>query len=285
MKKEILSTLIYADIFDYPLSETEVWHFLISPREVSQNQISLWLSRLVGKGLLEKSGDYYCLPGRKKIIGVRRRRLLASRRKMIIANKIGKWLCLIPTIKMVAVTGALTMDNARVDDDIDLLIVSSSGTLWLTRLFSVFLLEILGCRRRPSERSHKDRICLNMFLDEGSLAISLKRQNLFTAHEVSQLRLLRDRGGTYSRFLSENRWLGKYLANISIGKIADGKKINRRKRIGFFEFLAYRLQLAYMSKRRTIEVAEEGLAMFHPGDVSCGVLENYHNRLKKYRIT
>ena len=114
---------------------------------------------------------------------------------------------------MVGVTGAQAMNNSDQDDDIDLLIVASRNRLWLTRLFSVLLVEVVAKRRRPGDRKVKDKICLNMFLDEDHLGIPKSERNLYSAHEVAQLKPLWNRGGTYLRFINANHWTGKFLPN------------------------------------------------------------------------
>jgi len=202
-----LATLAYADIFDYPLTASEIWRFLISRRLVSSRQLAPLLKKLVSKR------GFYFLSGRQMIVGKRQQRQEWSRPKLKIARRTAWWLRLLPTIKMVAVSGALAMENTSENDDIDLLIVSGAGRLWLTRLLTVLLVELVARRRRPGDRQAKDKICLNMFLDERHLAMPENERNLYTAHEVCQLKLLWDRSQTYQRFISQNQWVKKYLAN------------------------------------------------------------------------
>jgi len=114
---------------------------------------------------------------------------------------------------MVAVTGNLAMDNAGQDDDIDFLIITTKKRLWLTRLLTNFLVELIANRRRPSDKEVKDKICLNMFLDENNLKIPIKEQSLFTAHEICQLKPLWVKNQLYRRFIQENLWLQKFLPN------------------------------------------------------------------------
>ena len=130
-----------------------------------------------------------------------------------MAKKVAGWLRLIPWIKMVAVTGNLAMDNAEKNDDIDLLIVTARKRLWLTRLLTNFLVEIVANRRRPNDKEVKDKICLNMFLAEDHLKLSIREQNLFTAHEIYQLKPIWARNQLYQKFIQENLWCQKFLPN------------------------------------------------------------------------
>ncbi len=195
----ILKTLAYADIFDFPLTEQEIRRWLIGPPD--------------GELKFAKKQPFYFLKGREKIVAVRKKREKESQKKFKIAKRVANWLKFIPTIKMVAITGALAMNNAHQDDDIDLLIVSQKNRLWLTRLMTVLLTEIIACRRHPADREFKDKICLNMFLDEAHLAVPKKEQDLFLAHEVCQLKPIWEKDGIYQKFIKENQWVRRFLPN------------------------------------------------------------------------
>jgi len=205
----ILRTLVYADVFAYPLTLKELHRFLIGEKTDSQ---SLKKALKTLKKISSK-GDYLFLKNKEKNIYLRRKRKKWSQGKWLLARKVATWLKLIPWIKMVVVTGNLAMDNAEQDDDIDLLIITAKKRLWLTRLLTNFLVGIVANRRRPGDQKVKDKICLNMFLDENHLKIPVKEQNLFTAHEVCQLKPLWARNQLYQRFIQENLWSQKFLPN------------------------------------------------------------------------
>ncbi|TSC53190.1 MAG: hypothetical protein LiPW16_465 [Microgenomates group bacterium LiPW_16] len=214
LKKAVLSTLAYADVFDYPLSASEVWKFLIGHPEIKADDVQKALLRInADLKLIDADGKFFFSLGRQKIVNLRKKREQWSQKKMKIARRVAKWLKLVPTIKMVAVTGALAMGNSDKDDDIDLLIVTSKNRLWLTRLLTVILVELVTQRRRPQDTNVKDKICLNMFLDENHLRVPKKEQDLFSAHEVCQMRVLCEKDGVYKRFLEENRWVKQFLPN------------------------------------------------------------------------
>ena len=206
MKKAILQTLAYADVFGYPLKEKEIRKFLIS-QVLTEGQIWPKLSQVAHKN------GFFFLKDRGRIVALRQKREKWSQEKIRIAQKVSQWLKIIPTIKMVAVTGALAMENAAKEDDIDLLIITAKKRLWLTRLLTVFLVELVARRRYPHDKKVKDKICLNMFLDEEHLAVPLKERDLFTAHEVCQLKPLWGRDKTYQKFIQKNPWVKDFLPN------------------------------------------------------------------------
>ena len=69
------------------------------------------------------------------------------------------------------------LNNAKKNSDIDLLIITSKNTLWTTRIISFALLKFAGFKlRRAGDKNEKDKLCLNMWLDESDLV--LKKRNI-----------------------------------------------------------------------------------------------------------
>lgn len=291
-KKAILRTLAYADVFDYPLKENEIYRFLISKSQMSSSKFQ--------KGLLSPSPEisekdgFYFLRGRKGIVATRKKRERWSQEKLKIARRVAGWLKLIPSIKMVAITGALAMENSDEEDDIDLFIITSANRLWFSRGLVVTFLRLTGLYRRPGKI--KNKICPNMLLDESHLKIPKKEQDLFSAHEVCQLKLLWNRNKTYQKFIKENQWVKRFLPNAFTTPrrwrlIHNTSEVKPKQsyfmtppRWGNLEALARRAQLWYMSSRKTTEITEPGRIRFHPQDAREWVLKEYQRRLKKLRI-
>lgn len=285
MRVAILKTLAYGDIFDFPLKPSEIWQFLIGDpgQKASYSQFNKILSKFP-----QKEG-YFFLPGRRHIVDIRQKRKRSSAKKKVIAGEVAKTLKIIPTIKMVGITGALAWENCEKDDDIDFLIVTSKKTLWLTRFLVTLLTEFLGRRRHPNAQNPteiKDKICLNMFLDEDYLTVPKKEQDLYTAHEVAKFKLLWDRDLTCQRFLAANPWVGEYLPNAmnSEFRIQNSRKKKDRSLYDLLkpvEFLCRWVQLWYMRKRRTTEVITDGAIRFHPKDIRPRILKEYQRELQK----
>lgn len=210
LPKAVLCTLAYADIFDYPLKEKEIWRFLISTKKESPVSVKKTLLKLPQ---VSQKEDYFFLRARKDLVALRRKRARLGKKKLKIASKMASWLKLVPFIKLVALTGALAMENSQKDDDIDFLIITSKNRLWLTRLLTVLLIELVGSRRRPGDKKFEDKVCLNMFLAESHLALPKKERDLFSAHEVCQMKLLWEKDNTYQKFLKANQWVRRYLPN------------------------------------------------------------------------
>lgn len=296
LKKQILQTLAYSDIFDYPLTSGEIWRFLISDKTTSKNSINqLLVSHLSsGKTIIAQNG-YYCFADRKSVINKRMQREKESGQKMLLAKKIAFYLFFIPTIQLIGVSGALAMKNSDKNDDIDLFIVTKKNSLWTTRLLTIFILQFLGRRRKRSDKNAPNKICLNMLLDETALCLPRSKQNLFSAHEVVQLVPLFDRQNSYQKFLQANEWVGKYLYN-SLKHRNNQSHAQKKKETTFgvilcsllrssaLVVLIKYLQLWYMKGHITKETVSDNLLAFHPKDYKDIVLSQYEKKLKKYKI-
>jgi hypothetical protein len=199
----VLQTVAYADVFDYPLTADEVHRYLIG-HTASRGTVRGILSngRLV-PSLLSRQGRYFTLCGREAAVDTRRQRAAVSADLWRRAVRYGRLLGNLPFVRMVAVTGALAMDNVA-DGDIDYLIVTEPGRLWLCRALVVAVVR-LASRRGVT-------LCPNYFLSERVL--ELEERNLFTAHEVAQMVPIfgLDR---YEQFRVLNRWTEAFLPNAS----------------------------------------------------------------------
>jgi hypothetical protein len=286
-KAAILKTLIYADFFDYPLTKDEIYHFLISKDYISYEEIS---GSLKEKKLpIETNGKYYYLKGRETLVKKRKLREKISKQKLELAKKIINKISIIPSIKFIGISGALAMNNCDKDDDIDLFVITEKTLAWVTRLLTIFVLKTHGVYRNRNSKSHIDKICLNMIIDENHLHFMGGNQNLYTAHEITQVLPVFDKEKTYDKFIKSNLWIKKYLHNfLNTFKIEEHKNnfvnnfiigiFNKFK----FETIAKFLQLIYMNKHKTTEITENGFLKFHPFDYKHYILSAYKKTLEKY---
>jgi len=282
MLRAILKTLAYADVFNYPLTQSEIHRFLISSKKSPRSLISKTL-----KGV-PKTSNYYHLKSRSHLAKLRQNRARWSQAKFKIAQRVGEALKIIPWINMVSVTGTLAMNNAQKHDDIDLFIITAPNRLWLTRLFVVPFISIIANRRHPQQKPPNNSICLNLWLSDKSLKVPKTEQNLYTAHEVAQIKKIWDRGDTYKKFLSSNNWLNKFLPNITIPKSNfSTNKSNKSILYTLYNILntiSFRLQHWYMKPKITREKVSLHAAFFHPNNTRKIVFQKYFTRLKKLNL-
>lgn len=285
VKKAVLQTLAYADVFDFPLSFSEICHYLIAEKQITEKDIKKSLVTLHG---VLKQGVWYCFFDRKALIATRRQREKDSEEKLQKARKIGKLLSFIPTVSVIGISGALAMKNASRDDDIDFFIITRPHTIWLTRLIICLLLAVTGNLRIRNKKKVKNMVCLNMLLDETIMAFEKKKQTLYTAHEIIQMKPIVSKHKTYERFLQANEWVKKYLPHAFDANYAWPKNHQENNSLLFrfllpFEFLAKFAQLWYM-RTITRETVTDHLLAFHPKDYEHEIIEVYRERLHKYGV-
>lgn len=274
----MLRTLAYADIFDYPLTKNEVKRWLITSGSDPEG-----FKFPIGSDPIVKTRGFYHLRGRSNLVSIRRRRERISREKLVKIKNLVFIFKLIPWINLVCVTGALAMNNADKNDDIDLMIITASNRLWLTRLLVSLLLwpHLRGGRMDSSKAA--DKLCVNLWLDETVLAI--KQQDLYTAHETCQAKPIFERDNFYQRFITANLWVKRYLPNALTfqGPTLKFKSPKRSDPTGFLDLLAFRFQHWFMRRKMTRERVGRHYAFFHPRPTGKIVLAEYRKRLKHLR--
>lgn len=279
-KKSIIKTLAYADVFDYPLTLEEIWKYLISEDIVTKEKLKGEIAGLNSE--IKKQGKFYFLQGRSKIIEKRKRREEESKEKIAKLKKIIPFLSFVPTVQFIGVSGALAMQNAERQDDIDLFVITKKNTLWVTRLILIVMLQLLGSRRKRNGENSKDKICLNFLIDETELNFS-KRNDLYNAHEICQMKAVFNRNNLYQRFMNTNKWVEKFLPNCINDKMFRlNENLYKKSKLSLFELPAKRFQFWYMKKHRTREIVSDSVLAFHPIDYKTRILNAYKLRLKKY---
>jgi hypothetical protein len=207
-----------------------------------------------------------------------------SKQKRQVADQIAEKLHIVPFLEAVLLTGAVSVNNATKNDDIDICIITTPESLWTCRLFAVLKLERLGIRRRPHTQVRSDQICLNLLLAANELTVPPALQNLYTAHEVIQTKPLFDPKGYHSRFIAANAWIHTYLPNIVIPKMKTRPAVSKQAPLSVESSLRFVEQL-YMRPKRTREMITPGKAYFHPRDTAGIVLSHFNKKLMEYHLS
>lgn len=277
----ILATLLYSDLFDYPLTKEELWYYLHIDHAIEKKVFEKLLSAKRG---FDTDGQYYFLPKRKNIVKRRESLKALNEKKIQYAKKIIDFLHFIPTIDLIGISGSVAMKSGEKDADIDLFILAHAGTMWLTRFVVVFFLRILGIARRRKSKQSGNLFCTNMFLGSFDLTFSQQRQTFYTAHELAQLMVLFDRDNWYSMLLQENAWMKRLLYNAF--PVHHTSRI--KKKVWYFlvplEFVAKKIQLWYIQKHQTHEEVTDHLLAFHPHPYDVIILKKYEQRRKAYGL-
>ncbi len=262
---EEMFSVYYHNFFDYPLNFSEIVRWKAG--EISNSYLEI-----------DYNNGFYFIKGREGLIYKRALRERISQKKYLIAQKASKLISGIPAVKMIGVTGSLAMGNATKESDIDLMIITKKGKLWTTRIAVYILLKISGFSvRRPGETNQKNKLCLNIWLDESDMAWPIKARNVYTAHEILQTIPIVNKGKSYERFLFRNKWALRYWPNAQKIKVTKkSSKYTKLRNLNLINKLAYNLQYLYLKPKLTREEVGITKAIFHPRDLSKETLKKIY---------
>jgi cytidyltransferase-like protein len=299
---QVLATVAYCEVFEYPLSSTEIWWRLLSHKVVSQQTVNQTLKRLIDQKQLfvEPSTQWYSLESTPEYARLRKQRWDFSMTKAQQLRQLvglSRW-C--PWIRGVAITGSLAMHNlVQPEDDIDLMLVVAERRLWLLRPVVVLMSWLLG-RGRSATQTGKDNWCFNLWLTESTLAVPEAKRDMYTAYEIIQARWILNKNKIKEKFYQENEWIGQFLPNAGQALLTTSKHQNKNAAIEQHEqsggsglgkawldgidWLAYQLQLAYMKWHMTREVVSRQMAYFHPRDTGGIITTGWQKKIRQTNI-
>ena len=221
LEKQILATIVYYDILNYPLTAFEVFLYLVNKENTELSSEASELSSVFSlldnseylkKHIDQKYGFYFLkrtppnpplsggemnyLPLTKggtnypllseKVMDIVQQRLNRKKladQKWKKAKKIFWIMQITPFMKMVLVSGSLAMGNSKNESDIDLIITAKKGRIWTVRTFVTLLTSVLGVRRYGDKTRNK--ICLDHYITDKSLKIPF--ESLYNAQSYVHL--------------------------------------------------------------------------------------------------
>jgi len=283
----ILATVVYADLFDAPISVEEVARTALgvrlSPDEVRKRVGAPPLSDLLtlnAEGILTLRGREDLVALRED--GVRRTAALLDQHHKVIGA-----LASLPYVRMLALSGGTAHKNARGGDDIDLFVVATAGRAY-TAYTMLFLASYLTRRRGI--------LCPNYLVDENHLRIAY-HHDLFTAHQAISLVPIAGMD-TFDAFVRANdEWVrtfypaylprppGATLAPSRWQRLVEralswpvGDEIERMLSVGW----RYHLGRRAASAPRPDLVLDPGILKLHLSDHRRRVLESFAKRLRTF---
>ncbi len=289
VNKEIIKVLSYFSSFHYAPSDAQIRTFLAV--KVSMEAINEGLNRLVNKKRLLSMdmgmplGSIYTMGGHSIFLKKRAVRKAQTEKKLNVLKTYSYILYASPWIKMVGISGSCAMDNAKPGDDVDFFIITAKNRLWLARIWAISAAKLLGVHRSRKDKRVSGKACLNMFFDEQDLMIPTNKQNLYTAHEVVQMRRIDMREGAYYHrdFMQSNSWIKSYFPNFVMPRkhkdiVAGNRDNNLSMGIlgGLVEQLAKAVQKSIMSGHITNEIITETQLWFFPRDFSKKIVKKVY---------
>ncbi|MCB0155183.1 MAG: hypothetical protein KDF65_10340 [Anaerolineae bacterium] len=223
--EEALKPILYADIFDYPLTFDEIYRFL--EFKTTRETLRILLDQALADQSIMECDGFYSLADRPHLAAERQERWAAAQDLWPKATHYGHWMATLPFVRMVAVTGSLAVENPRNGvDDIDYLIVTQPGRLWFCRAIIILLVRYAHLRGV--------HLCPNFLLTENVLYFA--DNNLFIAREMVQMVPLYGRAA-YLSMRQMNAWVVDYLphgTDLNLQRLDDDLALSQRwlKKVG-----------------------------------------------------
>src|SRR3990167_410529 len=225
----ILATLVYYDIFDFPLTMFEVHKYLKNPErfcssrsdlgtslrsdlgvtDISLGQVVEELETLIVSGSIGSKNGFYFLSGRDDLYELRieREKIAAQKWKKFL--RIAKWFQAVPYLRAILASGSLAINNTVHESDFDVLAVVKDGRLYTARIFLSLAASFFGARRTRYDKSAPDKFCFNHYITDGNM--NIRHESLYNAQTYANLKPVLARNGALSKFYNENMWLNEYI--------------------------------------------------------------------------
>ena len=297
LRDEVLRTLLYYDIWSYPLTAKELYTFLPMNSITFDQFKDRLVKEIDGRDLHEHNGFYYVQGRTSAVVQDRQRRANHAKRMWYMARLAMHVIKRFPFVRAVFVSGDLSKNATHATSDVDFFILTEPERLWIARSMLIVFKKVFLFNK-------KKFFCLNFFSTTNNL--ELKEQNIFLATEIATLKPLFNRV-LFNQYLEANSWTRDYFPNFDLAHISLPKTNERASVIQkllefpFRFFNAGRLDEILMNKMERIwekrypEYNEETRKRIfkctrqesraYVGDFESKILAQYEQRLKDFGIS
>lgn len=197
----IAKTVIYASLFDYPLTLEQLHETLIRSTLTPEQIMTIFDASAQLKSIVAYRDGFFFPVGRADLVAERLRREARSREFLHRQARLLRWLCAVPFTRMIALSGSLAHLNLEDGGDLDLFIVTRGKSVWAVTVAIILLTRAAGVRRL---------VCANFVMSDEHLGID--QQDLFTANQVLHLKpIIGDE--VFEGFLAANPFVHRFYPN------------------------------------------------------------------------
>jgi predicted nucleotidyltransferase len=225
VKENILATLAYFDLFNYPLTRVEIYLFL--QNKYDYDFFDDALESLLLSGHIFLFDKFYTLHNDHYLVVHRLTGNKKADELIKIALRVGELLIRFPYVRGIAISGSLSKNYADEKSDIDLFIITAKNRLWIARTFMHCLKKLTFLVKK------EDYFCMNYYIDEQHLEIPEK--SIYTAIEVGTLIPLQG-DVTFEKFYSANLWIKNFIPN-KIMRVSSAKPVKAFACKSFVEWM------------------------------------------------
>ncbi|HEX5473361.1 MAG TPA: hypothetical protein VFX12_01765 [Vicinamibacterales bacterium] len=189
----ILRAVLYASLFDYPLTLAQLRASLIERRQTEAGLLSAYQESAALQAVIDYREGFFFCRGSQNPPAERLRRERASRALLAQHRWLLRLVCALPFTRLVALSGSVAHLNVPPGGgDIDLFIVTRGRRVWSVTLTILAIARLLGRR---------DLVCVNFVVADS--AMRLDQQDLFSANQIMHLKPLAG-SGFYAAFVQAN---------------------------------------------------------------------------------
>jgi hypothetical protein len=206
----ILRTLLYYDIWQYPLNAKELFTFLpINSLSFDDFRRSL-TDHGAGEMVVEHQGYYFLKDKNQSIVAQRATKERHARSMWRLARLAAYIIKCFPFVRAVFVSGDLSKNVTNRDSDVDFFIVTAPNRLWITRTLLILFKKVFLL-------NSKKFFCLNYFVSSDHLV--LDERNVYVATEIAHLKPLFN-SGLFFQYLHANDWINRFFPNFHITNLS-----------------------------------------------------------------
>lgn len=151
----VLKTLLYFDIFNYPLTSREIFRFL-GANSVSEKDVVNCLNNLSEQDYVFNTNQFYSLQSGNSIIDRRMKGNAEASKYFPLALQQASLISKFPFVRAVFASGSFSKDYMDENSDLDFFIVTAPGRLWIARMLLVLY-------RRIALSNSLKYFCVNLF--------------------------------------------------------------------------------------------------------------------------
>lgn len=200
----IVRSVIYASLFDYPLTLDQLHQTLVESDQTPSEILAVYDGSERLQAIVDCRDGFFFPVGRERLIAERRRREARSRAFLERHALLLRLLCAVPFTRLVALSGSVAHLNLEDDGDLDLFIVTSGLRVWTVTVAVLVLAKLLGQRRD---------VCANFVVADSHLR--LDQQDVFTANQVIHLKALIGEE-LLGELLAANPFVARFYPNARI---------------------------------------------------------------------
>lgn len=209
---EILSTIRYYDIFDYPLTIDEIYNLQQSldnkKNIITKEEVISYLQLLIKNNIIETSNNLYYLKGKNTLIQIRKEKENNTKEKWNFLEQNIQHFLKIPFLRAVFASGSLSMFYMSKNSDLDIFLICKHGKIFTARFFTYIYFKLYK-KIWLNEGENATKFCLNHWISDKNLTLQ-PQDHIYEARLYSQFYPIYGID-IYQKFIKQNQWIKNYI--------------------------------------------------------------------------